>query len=82
VAEVEDYLAHICFGADERLGVRVPDLQRLVVRGAGRAWLFRREPLRGQLPQLVGHWRQQLLGRFGIALFDGGQDAGDLATVR
>ena len=32
-----------------------------------------------QLPQLVVDQRQKLLGGLGVALFDGGEDSGDVA---
>ena len=36
------------------------------------------QPLGGQLAQLVVDQRQELLGRLGVALLDGREDAGDV----
>ena len=44
----------------------------------GLARLLLSEPLGGQLAQLVVDQRQELLGRLGVALLDGREDAGDV----
>ena len=62
------------------LGADEPQV-RLVDQGGGLerlAGLLLRELLGGQLAELVVDQRQEFLGRLGIALLDGREDAGDV----
>ena len=58
---------------------------RLVDQGGGLerlAGLLLRQPLGGQLAQLVVDQRQELLGRLGVALLDRREDAGHVVHQR
>jgi hypothetical protein len=91
---VDEDAAHGLGRGGEEVAAAVPELGlfhvheseiRLMDQGRGLqrlAGLFLSEPLGREFAELLVDQRQELLGGVRVALFDGGQDAGDLAHRR
>jgi hypothetical protein len=89
----DEKAAHGLRGGAEEVGAVLPrlragidQLQPCFVDERGRlqgmAGRFMGHLARGHAAQFMVHERQQFLGRFGVALFDGGENAGDVAHGR